>query len=289
MPAAQEWTAYPPGDGVRPLVALEVSRAGAVAQVTLLGPGQGNAMGPDFWAELPRVFAQLDADESVRAVVVSGSGRNFSYGLDLAAFATEWGSALAQDGGLARSRAKFHDRVRQMQAALDAVAQCRKPVAAAIDGWCIGGGVDLIAACDVRYASAAAKFSIREVRVAIVADMGSLQRLPAIIGDGHLRELALTGKDVDAARAAAIGLVNDVLVSGEEALAAAREFAAQAAANPPLVVQGIKTVLDADRSARVQAGQKYVAAWNAAFLPSGDLAEAMAAFRQRREPDFTGR
>jgi enoyl-CoA hydratase len=119
--------------------------------------------------------------------------------------------------------------------------------------------------------------------------MGSLQRLPGIISDGHLRELVLSGKDIDADRAQRIGLVNDVLPTQDDALAAAREFAAQVAGNPPLVVHGIKQVLDAERSARVAAGLKLVAAWNAAFLPSVDLAEAMTAFGERREPKFTGR
>jgi enoyl-CoA hydratase len=260
-----------------------------VVEVTLLGPGKGNAMGPDFWAEMPILFKALDADESVRAVVVTGSGANFCFGLDLAAYASLWGSLLAEDGGLARPRMRLHDQARAMQSGLDAVAECRKPVVAAISGWCIGGGVDLIAACDVRYASAEAKFSVREVRVAMVADMGSLQRLPGIISDGHLRELVLSGKDISAARAERIGLVNDVLETPAEALAAAREFATQVAANPPLVVQGIKQVLDVERSARVAAGLKLVAAWNAAFLPSADLAEAMAAFAERRSPEFTGR
>ena len=274
---------------MRDLVSLSVERDGAVATVTLLGPGKGNAMGPDFWRETPDVFRELDADEGVRAVVLTGSGAHFSYGLDLAAYGQQWAASLGEDGGLARPRTRLHDQVREMQSALDAVAACRTPVVAAIDGWCIGGGVDLIAACDVRYASEAARFSVREVRVGMVADMGSLQRLPAIIGDGHLRELALTGKDVTAERAAAIGLVNEVFPTADETRAAAREFADQVAANPPLVVQGVKQVLDAERAARVEAGLRYVAAWNAAFLPSADLAEAMTAFRERRDPRFTGR
>jgi enoyl-CoA hydratase len=279
-------TAYPATEG---LVSMRVDQRDGVVEVTLTGPGKGNALGPDFWAEMPPLFRALDADESVRAIVVTGSGANFSYGLDLSAYGRQWAALLTEDGGLAKPRTKLHDQVRAMQAALDAVAQCRKPVAAAISGWCIGGGVDLIAACDVRYAGADAKFSVREVRVAMVADMGSLQRLPAIIGDGHFRELALTGKDVDAGHALRIGLVNDVLPTQEAALAAAREFAGQVAANPPLVVQGIKQVLDAERSARVDAGLKLVAAWNSAFLPSMDLLEAMGAFAERRPPEFKGR
>jgi enoyl-CoA hydratase len=287
MAGSEEASPYPT---TQPLVALEVQRrAGGVVEVTLVGPGKGNAMGPDFWAEMPVLFAALDADDSVRSVVITGRGANFCFGLDLAAYAGLWGSLLAEDGGLARPRTRLHDQVRTMQSGLDAVAECRKPVVAAISGWCIGGGVDLIAACDVRYASADAKFSVREVRVAMVADMGSLQRLPGIISEGHLRELVLSGKDIDAARAGRIGLVNDVLDTPADALAAAREFAAQVAANPPLVVQGIKQVLDVERSARVAAGLKLVAAWNSAFLPSADLAEAMAAFGERRDPTFTGR
>ena len=137
-------------------------------------------------------------------------------------------------------------------------------------GWCVGGGVDLISAVDIRYASADAKFSVREVKLAIVADVGSLARLPLILSDGHLRELALTGKDIDAARAEKIGLVNDVFDDAEACLAAAHATAAEIAANPPLTVNGIKDVLDQQRIPRVSESLRYVAAWNAAFLPSKD-------------------
>ncbi|WP_131745217.1 crotonase/enoyl-CoA hydratase family protein [Frankia sp. Cppng1_Ct_nod] len=273
----------------QPLVALRVERRGPVVQVTLVGPGKGNAMGPDFWREVPRTFTALDTDDSVRAVVVTGSGDNFCFGLDLRTMFEEIGFTDAGDIGLARARTHFMHRIRAMQGALDAVARSRKAVVAAVSGWCVGGGVDLLAACDVRYASVDAMFSVREVRVAMVADMGSLQRLPAIIGDGHLRELALTGKDIDAARAERIGLVNDVLPDPAAVLAAAHTFADEVAANPPLVVQGVKDVLDATRAARTEAGLRYVATWNAAFLPSHDLTEAMTAFGERRPPRFTGR
>jgi len=275
-----------------PLTALSATRHGAqdsVVRVTLLGPGKGNAMGPAFWAETPKLFRALGADESVRAIVVTGSGDHFSYGLDLTSFATGAGTTLADDGGLARARTRFLYEIREMQTALDAVADCRKPVVAAVSGWCIGGGIDLLAACDVRYGSASAKFSIREVRMAIVADMGSLARLPGILSEGHLRELAFTGRDIDAAKAERIGLLNDVLATPEETLAAAHAFADEVAANPPLVVQGVKEVLDVNRAERVSAAQRYVTTWNAAFLPSHDLTEAMTAFAQRRTPKFEGR
>jgi enoyl-CoA hydratase len=270
------------------LVSLKVDIAGGVAEVTLLGPGKGNAMGPDFWRELPVVFQALDADPTVRAVVVTGSGAHFSYGLDLPAMMPSW-AELLDGSALAAPRTRFLNEIRTLQDAVTAVAACRKPVIAAVSGWCIGGGVDVISAADIRLASEDAKFSVREVKVAIVADIGSLQRLVGIIGEGHLRELAYTGRDVDAARAERIGLVNDVYPDQAAVLAAARSLAADIAANPPLVVQGVKDVLDRQREQDVAAGLRYVSAWNAAFLPSEDLGEAVQAFLERRSPKFNGK
>ncbi len=270
------------------LKSLGVELRDDIAEVTLLGPGKGNAMGPDFWRELPLVFGALDADPAVRAVVLTGRGGSFSYGLDLPAMMSSFSEVLAPKA-LAEPRTRFLDLIRTLQAAVDSVAECRKPVVAAISGWCIGGGVDLIAAADIRVASADAKFSVREVKVAIVADLGSLQRLGGIIGDGHVRELALTGKDIDAARAERIGLVNDVYADQAAVLDAARQLATEIAGNPPLVVHGVKEILNADRAERIRAGLRYVAAWNAAFLPSDDLGEALGAFVERRPPRFQGR
>lgn len=266
---------------------VDVDIEAHVAEVTLVGPGKGNAMGPAFWSELPVVFAELDADPDVRAIVLTGSGKNFSYGLDLPAMGDTLSPMLA-DGALAGPRADFHARLKRMQHSITAVADCRTPTIASVHGWCIGGGVDLISAVDIRYASADAKFSVREVRLAIVADVGSLARLPLILSDGHLRELALTGKDIDSARAEKIGLVNDVYDDPEASLAAAHRTAAEIAANPPLVVQGIKDVLDEQRTAAVSASLRYVAAWNSAFLPSKDLTEGIRAMFEKRAPEFTG-
>src|SRR5699024_6020980 len=239
------------------------------------------------WRELPLVFRTLDADSDIRAIVLSGSGEHFSYGLDLHAMMPQWSQYLSGDA-LAAQRTEFLDEIRTMQHAVTSIAECRKPVIAAVSGWCIGGGIDVISAADIRVASSEAKFSVREVRVAIVADLGSLQRLGPIIGEGRLRELAMTGKDIDAARAERIGLVNDVYADKEAMLVAARETAADIAANPPLVVQGIKDVVSVNTEERVRAGPRYVSAWNAAFLPSNDLGEAVTAFTERREPRYRG-
>lgn len=269
------------------LVSLRVQRTDHVATVTLLGPGKGNAMGPDFWRELPVVFGALNDDEQVRAVVLTGSGEHFSYGLDLPAMVPEWAPLLG-DRALAKPRTEFLRTLRRLQSSVNAVAECGKPVISAISGWCIGGGVDVASATDIRLASADAKFSVREVKVAIVADLGSLQRLSGIIGEGALRELAYTGKDIDARRAASLGLVNEVYDDQEALLAGAYELAGEIAANPPLVVQGVKEVLNVNRDARVAEGMRYVGAWNAAFLPSEDLGEAAAAFMEKRPPQFKG-
>ncbi len=255
--------------------------------MTLTGPGKGNAMGPDFWRELPEIFRELDANPQVRAVVLTGAGEHFSFGLDLSSMGGMLSRVLADDAKAAH-RTVFLKEIRAMQASITAVAECTKPVIAAVSGWCIGGGLDLISAADIRLASADAQFSLREAKVAIVADMSSLQRLPNIIGEGHLRELAYTAKDIDAARAEKIGLVNDVYPDREAVLTAAHRLAREIAANPPLVVQGIKDVLETRTAPAVAEGLRYVSAWNSAFLPSHDLTEAITAVFQKREPDFKG-
>lgn len=266
---------------------ITIERADGIAEVVLTGPGKGNAMGPAFFRELPEAFAELDRDDSVRVVIVRGHGGVFTYGLDLKAVAPTLMPLLSSEC-LAKERTQLLRLIREWQRGFDMVERCAKPVIAAVAGPCIGGGVDLAAACDVRLCSRDARFSVREVKVAIVADLGSLQRLPRIIGDGHTRELAFTGKDVDAERAMRIGLVNDVLDDEAALLLRARALAREIAENPPLVVQGIKQVLSYGEERRVLDGERFVAVWNAAFLASRDLAEAMSAFMEKRPPRFTG-
>ena len=264
---------------------------GHVATLWLDRPEKRNAMGPDFWDDLPTAMAVIGGDPSVRAVVIAARGPHFSVGLDLVAMAGIGAGPVNADGSrpsiAARARHARGESIR-LQASVTAVADCPVPVIAAVHGWCIGGGVDLIAACDIRLASAEAQFSVRETKVAIVADIGSLQRLPAIIGKGHVAELAYTGKDITAARAQAIGLVNHVSADADAVLDDARAMAAEIAANPPLAVQGTKAVLTAGEDRTVAEGLDYVATWNSAFLASDDLAEAMAAFMEKRPANFTG-
>ena len=197
-------------------------------------------------------------------------------------------SASGQRHSRAATAATARLAIHRMQASISSVAECPKPVVAAVHGYCIGGGVDLITACDIRVASADAVFSVRETKMAIVADLGSLQRLPAIIGAGHLAELAYTGKDVSAEHAREIGLVNHVLPDAASAVEAAQSLAAEIASNSPLVVQGTKTVIQTRDRRSIQDGLDYVAIWNSGFLQSDDLVEAVSAFMEKRPPKFTG-
>jgi enoyl-CoA hydratase len=280
-----------------PVLRIEHDDGAAVATLWLDRPEARNAMGMDLWRDLPRAMDALARDTGVRAVVVAAEGPHFSVGLDLKAM----GGMLSGGGGdgavderssrpsmAARARGA-RANVLELQGSVTAVARCPKPVIAAVHGYCIGGGVDLIAACDIRLASADAVFSVREAKIAIVADLGSLQRLPAIIGAGHLAELAFTGKDISAARAREIGLDNDVAPDPEGVLKAARELANEIAANSPIAVQGTKAVLAANDGRTVAEGLDYVATWNAGMLASDDLIEAVSAFMEKRPPKFTGR
>lgn len=276
----------------RPWTAFAVTQAPGpgVAVVHLLGPGRGNMMGLAFWAELPQVFTALDADPGVRAVVLAGAGSHFSTGLDVQEVLGPWLEKLGPGTtAQAARRTELLGLIRSLQEGVSSVAACRKPVIAAVHGWCIGGGVDLISAVDVRLASADAKFSIREARLAIVADVGSLQRLRGIIGEGQLRELALTGRDITAARAEKIGLVNDVHADVDALMAAALQMAGEMAANSPLAVAGTKAVLNEAREEEIARGLRHVALWNSAFLHSEDLLEAVAALAGRRPAVFRGR
>ncbi len=263
-----------------------------VATLWLDRPEKRNALGPAFWADLPRAMAAIGSRPDVRVVVIAAKGPHFSVGLDLVAMGGLTGGATGKDGAppsvAARARST-RASVLELQASVTSVADCPFPVIAAIHGYCIGGGVDLAAACDIRLASSDALLSVREAKVAIVADLGSLQRLPHIIGKGHLAELAYTGKDITAERAREIGLVNQVSADAEAVLADARALAAEIAANSPLAVQGTKAVMAASEGKPVADGLEFVAAWNAGFLASDDLVEAMTAFIEKRPGEFTGR
>jgi enoyl-CoA hydratase len=263
--------------------AMDVEIDGHVAWLNLCRPERHNAMGMTFFKEVTDHFRRLDQNPTVRAVVIRAEGNSFTAGLDL----LEAGSMLVGRG--ADDREHLRKTILDLQESNNAIERCRKPVIAAVHGPCIGGGVDLLSACDIRLASADALFSIRETRLAIVADLGTLQRLPHIIGHGWFRELALTGRDFNADEALRMGFVTRVCENREALILAAGDLANEIAAMAPLTVQGVKEVINFSRDNGVYAGLSYVAQKNAAALPSEDLMEAVTAFMEKREPVFNGK
>jgi enoyl-CoA hydratase/carnithine racemase len=264
---------------------FEIERTAHVATLWLANPERRNAMGPAFWDELPRVMDELGSDEQVRAIVIAARGQHFTVGLDLKAMS----GGIIEGGNGAGARKRLLDFILKIQRTVTSVARCEKPVIAVAHGWCIGGGIDLLTACDIRIAAADVTFSIRETKMAMVADVGTLQRLPGIIGRGQVAELAFSGDDFGAERALALGFVNHVYPDQASALAAARALAARIAANSPLAVTGTKRVLEYCADKSVEDGLTYVATWNAAFVASEDLQEAVMAFFEKRAPVFHGR
>jgi len=253
--------------------------------VWLCNPEKRNAMGPAFWSELPQVMAEVGADTELAAVALCAEGPAYSVGLDLKAMM----GTLSHPGSEAQKREALMAEIRRLQDSITSVARCPLPVVTALHGYCIGGGVDLASACDVRVAASDLVLSVREVRVAMVADVGTLQRLPRIVGQGHVSELAYTGKDIGAERCRAIGLVNDVYDSPTAAIEAAHALADEMAANSPLVLRGVKKVMRYSEEHSIEEGLDYVALYNSAFLFSEDLTEAFTAFMQKRSPSFKGK
>jgi enoyl-CoA hydratase/carnithine racemase len=256
-----------------PFTVAHDSRSG-VAVLTLHGTAVGNAMGALAWSGLPELAGALAADPAVRAVVVTGAGDCFSAGLDLRWYLTHYRRMVRDDAAGLRTR--LFAEAGQMQRALSAIADSRLPFVAAVHGACTGAGLDLAAACDIRFAAADAVFSVREVRIGVVADLGSLQRLPRLIGAAAAMELALTGRDMDAGEACQRGLVSRVLPTAGVLLDHARAVAAQIASYPPHVAAGIKDVLSQSQEVPLPAALRYAGLWNAAFMPTPEFPQLLA-------------
>mgnify|MGYP006169910189 CR=1 FL=1 len=228
--------------------------------------------------------AALDADPEVRVIVLAGKGKAFCAGIDLQMM-MGIGPQIANecDG---RMRESLRRMILDMQDTLTSLERCRKPVLAAIQGYCLGGAIDLISACDMRYCSSDAQFSIKEIDMGMAADVGTLQRLPRIIGDGIMRELAFTGRMVDAEEALRIGLVNRVYDDQAALLDGVFAIAREIAAKSPIAVAGTKEMLSYMRDHRIDDGLEYIATWNAAMLQSEDLRVAVAAHMSKQKPTF---
>ncbi|KAB7647505.1 crotonase/enoyl-CoA hydratase family protein [Polymorphobacter fuscus] len=256
------------------LTTLDYVVDGAIARVTMNRPAELNTMNKAFWTEIIDVFAAIDADPAVRVVIIASTGRHFTAGLDLGMASASIGAVPSDPG---RARESFRRHVKHMQDSFTVVDKCRVPVIAVVQGGCIGGGVDFVTACDLRLCTEDAFFTIQEVNIAIVADVGTLQRIPYLLPQGLVRELAYTGRRFPAAEARQYGFVNSVAADHAAALVAADALAQQIAAKSPLVIAGIKQVLNEGRDLTIAQGLEYVAVWNSGMLQGEDVPNAVKA------------
>lgn len=263
---------------------FEIVQEGNITILYLNKPEKRNAMDFSFWRDLPKVIQEIDNEPSIHAFIIAAKGKSFSTGLDVNEFTTQFEDYLKPNYG--DDRLRFYRFIREMQSGINAIYNSNKPSIAVVHKHCIGGALDLISACDIRYCTKDATFSLREAKVAIVADMGSINRLPAIIGQGNTRELALTGKDIDAKEAERIGLVNKVFETLEDALRYAKAVAEEIAENPKIVIEGIKEVMRYAEGKPLEDSLNYVCLWNSSFLASKDFEVAKQAFRTRTKPKY---
>ena len=263
---------------------LEVSLENHIATVRLNRPDKANAMSATMWQEIRQAFQWVDTTPEARVAVLQGEGKLFTAGIDLQMM-MGLGPQIQNDCD-GRTREALRRVILDLQDTLTSLERCRKPVLAAIHGGCIGGGIDLVTCADMRYASSDAYFTIKEIDIGMTADVGTLQRLPKLVGEGIVRELAYTGRKFDAQEAKEIGLVNRVFESREALYAGVHEIAATIAAKSPLSIRGTKEMITYARDHSVADSLNYIATWNAAMLMSQDLTEAMMSNIAKRAPHF---
>jgi len=266
-------------------ICFDVDVSDKVAHVQMKRPEAFNSMVPEFWTELPEIVQSLDADGEARAIVISSTGKHFTAGMDLAVFAS---SGLESQGEVetGRKRAELRRNVLRLQDSFSCLDRARMPVLAAVQGGCIGGGVDLVSACDMRYCTENAFFCIQEINIGMTADVGTFPRLPHVMPQGLVRELAYTGRRLPAAEARDSGLVNQVYKDHDALVEGVLGTAAEIAARSPLAVWGSKEMLNYARDHTIADGLDYIATWQTGMFQPADMAEAFAAKKEGREAEF---
>ena len=266
---------------------FQINVTNHVASLVLSRPDELNTMSRDFWVELGDVLEEINRNSDIRVVVMSSTGKHFCAGMDLNAF----------DNGVdnipddkkpddARIGEAVYRVAKELQEYISTLEKIRVPVIAAIQGGCIGGAVDLVTACDIRLASNDAFFCIQEINIGMAADVGTLQRLPRIIPDSKMREMAYTGRRMYAEEAKDTGLVSDIFESQEKLLEAANKLASEIASKSPVAIYGLKAVMNYSRDHTVSESLEYNALWSGAMLSQKDMAEAMTANMEKREASF---
>lgn len=262
---------------------LQFSISNQIAHLVLDRPDKRNAMNRAFWQQFPALVEELDAQASARVLVISANGPAFCAGMDLSLFASSDSEEKLEIG---RQREQLRRLVLDLQQCFSLLEQIRIPVLAAVQGACVGGGLDMISAADCRYCSEDAYFSIAEIKLGMTADLGTLQRLPHLLPQGLVRELAYTGRNLNAQEAYQLGLVNQVFASKEEMDNGVQQIAEQIAAQSPLAVQGCKEMINYSRDHSLADSLNYMAAWQSGMFQAPDMMVAMSAKGQGIKPDY---
>jgi len=258
-----------------------------IANLVLSRPNELNTMSRDFWVELGDVLEEINKNSEVRVVVMSSTGKHFCAGMDLSAFSNGVDNIPDEKKpDHARIGEAVYRVAKELQEYISTLEKIRVPVIAAIHGGCIGGAVDLVTACDIRLASDDAFFCIQEVNIGMAADVGTLQRLPKIIPDSKMREMAYTGRRMYAEEAKETGLVSDTYKSQEDMLKAANSLAREIAAKSPVAIYGLKAIMNYSRDHSVSESLEYNALWSGAMLSQKDMTEAMTANIEKRDASF---
>lgn len=265
------------------LVTMQVTIENHIAHIQLNRPESLNSMIPEFWSELPAVVKQIDSEAEARVIVISAQGKHFSAGMDLSVFAS---IAKSFQGDPARRAEQFRRLVLELQDSFNALEDVRVPVLAAVQGGAIGGAVDMICAADSRYCTKDSFFTIKETELGMTADVGTLQRLPHLISQGLVRELAYTGRNMLSAEAKECGLVNQVFEDQASMLEGVMKIATKIAGNSPMAVTGCKEMLNYSRDHSVNDSLKYMATWQSGMFQMFDVQEAMAAGQEKRLPVY---
>ncbi|MBU6372546.1 MAG: crotonase/enoyl-CoA hydratase family protein [Alphaproteobacteria bacterium] len=265
---------------------FDVSIENNVAHLQMKRPDAFNTMTRAFWNELPAIIQDIDDNARARAIVISSTGKHFCAGMELSVFTDGEGVTGGAPGDLHVRNEAFRRHVHHLQNTFTCLDEARVPVLVAIQGGCIGGAVDFISACDMRYCTADAFFCIQEINIAMTADVGTFPRLCKLIPEGWVRELAYTGRRLPAHRAREIGLVNEVFSSHEELVAAVLETAREIASKNPLAVAGSKVMINYARDHTIRDSLDYIATWQTGMFAPQHMMEAFQAKAQKREPVF---
>jgi len=268
---------------------FDVSIANDVAHIVLNRPDKRNSMIHEFWDELPTIVQNIDQNSTARVIVLSSTGPHFTSGLDTSIFGSSVESSDNPEDVEKSKRqrsAKLYDTIKHMQKSFTCLEQCRIPVIAAIQGGAIGGGVDLVTACDLRYMTEDGFLSIYEINIGMTADVGTFPRITHLLPEGIVKELAYTGRRISAQEAKQHGLVNEIYTDHEAMLEATMGIARQIATKAPLAVYGSKKIINYSRDHSAADSLDYISLWNASMLQPDEISEAFAAAQEEREGDF---